>query len=102
MEHVLRNVLMAFLEQRSATMHDILRILSEKDFRRQTARYLKNEPVRRLAGISSRLALFRPEAQLQLRGSCTIPPQLPLILLCVHHLSYPRTIYRGCQRRHLT
>lgn len=46
MEHVLRNVLMALLEQQSATMHDILRIFSDKTFRRQIARSLKNEPVR--------------------------------------------------------
>jgi hypothetical protein len=30
MEHILRNVLMALLEQPAATMHDILRVLSDK------------------------------------------------------------------------
>ncbi len=29
MEHILRNVLMALLEQPSATLHDVLRIVSD-------------------------------------------------------------------------
>ena len=32
MEHILRNVLMALLEQRDATLHDVLRIFSDKEF----------------------------------------------------------------------
>jgi type IV secretory pathway TraG/TraD family ATPase VirD4 len=47
MEHILRNVLMALLEQPAATMHDILRIFSDKDFRTRIARSLKNQSVRR-------------------------------------------------------
>ena len=47
MEHILRNVLMALLEQREATLHDVLRIFSDKEFRRRVARSLRNEPVRR-------------------------------------------------------
>ncbi len=47
MEHILRNVLMALLEQPAATMHDILRIFSDKDFRTRVARSLKNQSVRR-------------------------------------------------------
>ncbi len=47
MEHILRNVLMALLEQPQATMHDILRVFSDGTFRKQVARSLKNEPVRR-------------------------------------------------------
>jgi DNA helicase HerA-like ATPase len=47
MEHILRNVLMALLEQPSATMDDILRIFSDKTFRTQVAKSLKNETVRR-------------------------------------------------------
>ena len=31
MEHILRNVLMALLEQRDATLHDVLRIFSDKE-----------------------------------------------------------------------
>jgi type IV secretory pathway TraG/TraD family ATPase VirD4 len=46
MEHILRNVLMALLEQRDATLHDVLRIFSDKEFRRRVARSLRNEPVR--------------------------------------------------------
>ena len=34
MEHILRNVLMALLEQPDATLHEVLRIFSDKDFRR--------------------------------------------------------------------
>ncbi|MDA9475080.1 hypothetical protein XI03_11330 [Bradyrhizobium sp. CCBAU 65884] len=46
MEHILRNVLMALLEQPHATMHDVLRILSDRKFRAETAQQLKNETVR--------------------------------------------------------
>jgi type IV secretory pathway TraG/TraD family ATPase VirD4 len=46
MEHILRNVLMALLEQPHATMHDILRVFSDKSFRLQVAKSLKNETVR--------------------------------------------------------
>jgi len=46
MEHILRNVLMALLEQPHATLHDILRLISDKDFRKKIARSLKNETVR--------------------------------------------------------
>src|SRR5205807_9011751 len=46
MEHILRNVLMALLEQPQATMHDVLRILSDQKFRIDIARKLKNETVR--------------------------------------------------------
>jgi hypothetical protein len=47
MEHILRNVLMALLEQPSATMYDILRMLTDKDYRKQIARSVQNQPVRR-------------------------------------------------------
>jgi hypothetical protein len=47
MEHMLRNVLMALLEQPAASMHDILRIFSDKDFRTRIAQSLKNRTVRR-------------------------------------------------------
>ncbi len=47
MEHILRNVLMALLEQPAATLHDILRVFSDKTFRRAVARSLRNETVRR-------------------------------------------------------
>src|SRR5690242_1238503 len=47
MEHILRNVLMALLEQPAATMHDILRVLTDKEYRKQIARSVRNEAVRR-------------------------------------------------------
>jgi hypothetical protein len=47
MEHILRNVLMALLEQPTATMHDILRLLTETEYRRQITRSLQNQTVRR-------------------------------------------------------
>jgi type IV secretory pathway TraG/TraD family ATPase VirD4 len=46
MEHILRNVLMALLEQPSATLHDVLRIISDKAYRKSVAASLKNETVR--------------------------------------------------------
>jgi hypothetical protein len=38
---------MALLEQPAATMHDILRVLTDKDYRKQIARSVRNETVRR-------------------------------------------------------
>jgi hypothetical protein len=45
MEQISRNVLMALLEQPAATMHDILRIFSDKEFRTRIAR--SHQSVRR-------------------------------------------------------
>jgi hypothetical protein len=46
MEHILRNVLMALLEQPSATLHDILRIVSDSKYRKSVAATLRNEAVK--------------------------------------------------------
>jgi type IV secretory pathway TraG/TraD family ATPase VirD4 len=46
MEHILRNVLMALLEQPDATLHDVLRIFSDNEFRKRIAKSLRNETVR--------------------------------------------------------
>jgi len=46
MEHILRNVLMALLEQPSATLHDVLRIISDTKYRKSIAASLRNETVR--------------------------------------------------------
>jgi hypothetical protein len=46
MEHILRNVLMALLEQPDATMHDILSMLSDKTYRRKIAKDIQNPTVR--------------------------------------------------------
>lgn len=47
MEHILRNAIYALLEQDNATLLDILRLFSDKTFRKDTARSLTNETVRR-------------------------------------------------------
>jgi len=46
MEHILRNVLLALLEQPAATLHDVLRIVSDKKYRLSIAASLRNEAVR--------------------------------------------------------
>ena len=46
MEHILRNVLMALLEQPDATLHDVLRVFSDNAFRKEIANSLRNETVR--------------------------------------------------------
>src|SRR6266704_6263958 len=46
MEHILRNVLIALLEQPNSTMHDILRVFSDKAFRAGLAKSLKNPAVK--------------------------------------------------------
>jgi type IV secretory pathway TraG/TraD family ATPase VirD4 len=46
MEHILRNVLLALLEQPSATLHDVLRLLSDQRYRRTVVRSVRNETVK--------------------------------------------------------
>jgi type IV secretory pathway TraG/TraD family ATPase VirD4 len=46
MEHILRNVLLALLEQPNATLHDVLRLLSDQGYRRTVVRSLRNETVK--------------------------------------------------------
>jgi type IV secretory pathway TraG/TraD family ATPase VirD4 len=46
MEHILRNVLLALLEQPDATLHDVLRLLTDRNFRKAIVGRLKNETVR--------------------------------------------------------
>jgi type IV secretory pathway TraG/TraD family ATPase VirD4 len=46
MEHILRNVLMALLEQPDATLHDVLQIFSDNEFRKKIAKSLRNDTVR--------------------------------------------------------
>jgi type IV secretory pathway TraG/TraD family ATPase VirD4 len=46
MEHILRNALYALLEQKEATLLDILRLFRERAYRRQVAAAVTNEPVR--------------------------------------------------------
>ncbi len=46
MEHILRNALLALLDQPSATMPDILLMLTDKDFREQALDHVENEQVR--------------------------------------------------------
>jgi DNA helicase HerA-like ATPase len=46
MEHILRNVLLALLEQPNATLHDILRMFSDKEYRKGVAKSLQNQTVR--------------------------------------------------------
>jgi len=47
MEHILRNIVMALLERPDATLHDVLRTISDKEFRKEVAKSVKNETVRR-------------------------------------------------------
>lgn len=46
MEHILRNAIYALLEQKEATLADILRLFSDKQYRKEVARSLKNPIVR--------------------------------------------------------
>ncbi len=47
MEHILRNALMALLERPGSTLPDILRLFSDRSFRKEVAAALKNEPVKK-------------------------------------------------------
>src|ERR1700738_609984 len=46
MEHILRNILMALLEQPDSTLHDVLRIMSDQKFRKGIAGSLRNATVK--------------------------------------------------------
>jgi len=46
MEHILRNVLFALLEQPDATLRDVLRLLSDRTYRQYVCQSLKNHTVR--------------------------------------------------------
>lgn len=46
MEHVLRNSLFALIEKGDATLPDVLRLLTDKQYRREVVRGLTNEPVK--------------------------------------------------------
>jgi type IV secretory pathway TraG/TraD family ATPase VirD4 len=46
MEHILRNVLMALLERPDARMHDLLLVLSDREFRKELVKSIRNETVR--------------------------------------------------------
>lgn len=46
MEHILRNVLLALLEQPDVTLQDVLRLLSDQKYRKQIAAKLRNKTVR--------------------------------------------------------
>ena len=46
MEHILRNVLLALLEQPDATLHDVLRLMTDQKYRREVVKSLQNETVR--------------------------------------------------------
>jgi type IV secretory pathway TraG/TraD family ATPase VirD4 len=46
MEHILRNILMALLEQPDATLHDVLRMIADTSYRKSIAKTLRNETVR--------------------------------------------------------
>src|SRR5215471_2715507 len=46
MEHILRNVLLALLEQPHATLNDVLRLLSDRNYRHTICQSLKNRTVK--------------------------------------------------------
>jgi type IV secretory pathway TraG/TraD family ATPase VirD4 len=63
-EHILRNALLALLEQPQATLADVLRLLDDRDFRRNAAERVANPHVRNfwLREYEGYTARFRVEA----------------------------------------
>ena len=47
MEHILRNALLALLDQPKATLPDLLRLLRDEEFRKSVVSNVRHEPVRR-------------------------------------------------------
>ena len=64
LEHILRNALLALLDQPEATLADVLRLLDDPGFRKRAAERVANAPVRRfwLREYESYPARFRAEA----------------------------------------
>jgi energy-coupling factor transporter ATP-binding protein EcfA2 len=64
LEHILRNALLVLLDQPSATLADILRLLDDRDFRRHVAERTPNAQVRRfwLSEFEHYPLRFRAEA----------------------------------------
>ncbi len=64
LEHILRNALLALLEQDEATLADVLRLLTDPAFRKNAAMRVVNEPVRDfwLREFEGYPATFRAEA----------------------------------------
>ena len=64
MEHILRNALLALLDQPEATLEDVLRLLSDREFRRDVMTRVANIQVRDfwLREYESYPARFRIEA----------------------------------------
>jgi len=82
MEHILRNVLMALLEQPNSTLHDILRVFLDKRYRAEIANhfktrpyvlfYKKNSSAFRLAIAPMGLPRFKTKSELSLLIPCSI------------------------------
>src|SRR5262249_41047550 len=64
MEHILRNILMALLEQPNSTMHDIVRVITDQKFRTHLAKSVRNESVKRFVTGQVRLHFF-PQTTVQ-------------------------------------
>jgi hypothetical protein len=64
LEHILRNALLALLDQPESTLADVLRLLDDRDFRRDVAERTRSAQVRRfwLSEYEGYPARFRAEA----------------------------------------
>lgn len=64
LEHIARNAFLALLDQPQATLADVLRILSDDDYRRDAMRFVRSQPVRAfwLKEYENYPAKFRLEA----------------------------------------
>src|SRR5207249_11643482 len=64
LEHILRNALLALMDQPEATLADVLRLLADSDFRRNAAQRVRNSQVRNfwLREYEGYPANFRAEA----------------------------------------
>lgn len=59
MEHVLRNSLFALIEKGDATLPDVLRLVSDKHYRKEVTRGLTNEPVKQFWDVEYPKYSFR-------------------------------------------
>jgi Type IV secretory pathway, VirD4 components len=101
MEHVLRNSLYALLEQNGATLPDILRLYSDKAFRRSIVRTIRNAPVRRFwteefAAYPDRMRLEAVAPIQNKLGALLTDPRLYRILVAPKSpLSFRRIMDQG-------
>jgi type IV secretory pathway TraG/TraD family ATPase VirD4 len=101
MEHVLRNALYAVLETGGGTLLDVLRLLTDKDYRQALGKRIQNEPIREfwLEQFSSYSERYRADSiapiQNKLGAFLSDPRMRRLVTEAPEEISFRRTMDQG-------